>query len=539
MRWRAVRKGGALSGGAGGPTGAPTAGAFAFTCNVTAASLSETDVQAAINSATDGQTVCLPAGTAAWTSLISFPQDRSITVAGAGTVPLVGAATSGGTTITVDIAGHSVIALYEIQTSLYNPTIANITFNITQFGNRPQPPDAIVYCGGRGGTSSIPVSYNDKMCVIHHITVTQHDGVTGDVCGSGLCSVEWASFITDRGLVYRSKVSNEERWSLGGLLPSSAHVECKSNGAALNWASASNFGLSGDPDGNHNLYIEDSTFTNLGGGIDLDDGCKSVVRYNTFTDTNISDHGHDTSITGNRETEVYNNTFVCAATTAYDFAAGAGWYASRGGTYVITDNIAPQTCYSVTRDPWAATILPLYRDDLYIIAAPTGDLSPGSGTITNVSDTTNLFAGQRIIHAGFVNGTIINTVVGSTVTLTGSTCSGVSCTTGQTVSFLDCYPGPYPWLRQPGWGWAGSGDDTNQVLEAAYVWNNRYTSGGTPGEADVFNAYNVGRSCHYDNSSQTAAGYIQSGREYNLSVAKPSYTKYTYPHPLATFTGNP
>ena len=40
-------------------------------CTVTAASLSSTDVQAALNAAVAGDIVCLPAGTATWTTQVS------------------------------------------------------------------------------------------------------------------------------------------------------------------------------------------------------------------------------------------------------------------------------------------------------------------------------------------------------------------------------------------------------------------------------------------------------------------------------------
>src|SRR5947207_15985934 len=83
----------------------------------------------------------------------------------------------------------------------------------------------------------------------------------------------------------------------------------------------------------------------------------------------------------------------------------------------------------------------------------------------------------------------------------------------------------------------------NTVLEPIYIWNNRNTSNGTPGEADELFRWDAifdppDGPCTYDNSSQTSARYIQQNRDYYLGIAKPGYTKFTYPHPLATAMGS-
>jgi hypothetical protein len=44
-----------------------------LTCDITAASASFSDVQAAINSASDGQVVCIPAGAANWGGSVAEP----------------------------------------------------------------------------------------------------------------------------------------------------------------------------------------------------------------------------------------------------------------------------------------------------------------------------------------------------------------------------------------------------------------------------------------------------------------------------------
>jgi len=81
----------------------------------------------------------------------------------------------------------------------------------------------------------------------------------------------------------------------------------------------------------------------------------------------------------------------------------------------------------------------------------------------------------------------------------------------------DCYPGPYPWSHQYGWGWAGSGRETNQRKEPAYIFGNKLTVGGTPGENDTLDHWDSESGCTFDNSSQTTAGYVQENREYYVT----------------------
>ena len=71
---------------------------------ITAASLSRDDVNSALQSASAGDTIVLPAGTAAWTSSISWTAPANVTLKGAGTT-----ATGGGdvTVITDNIASGS------------------------------------------------------------------------------------------------------------------------------------------------------------------------------------------------------------------------------------------------------------------------------------------------------------------------------------------------------------------------------------------------------------------------------------------------
>ena len=64
--------------------------------------------------------------------------------------------------------------------------------------------------------------------------------------------------------------------------------------------------------------------------------------------------------------------------------------------------------------------------------------------------------------------------------------------------------------------WTVSAPYPPQALDAAYAWNNKHGSGDV-----LFFLHN------------NCANHIQSGRDFHNNTAKPGYSPYTYPHPLA------
>ena len=423
----------------------------AWAIDRTAASCNAADVQAALNAAVDGDRVIIPAGTCTWTGELVV--SKAIEVTGSGSMPPIGAATSGGTTINIDgPSANASLAVHE--SSAGHIIISNIRFVVGSTATVPVFGVIVLDTNLVSGTPA-------QMAVVHHITMEYHQGTERSV-----------RVATLHGLIYRSLFTNDLQPPNGQVGNTGPSIQCKGNSplADNNWASPSTFGTA-DTNGDKNLYIETNTFTNHGTSSDIDDGCKAVIRFNTFIDATHNDHGHDTSHVGIRHYEIYNNTYQCV--NDWNFTA---WYGSRGGTGVVSDNIMPNQCYGRTVSRIAAQLQALRRKVFGLL--------PG-----------------------------------------------------------DCYPGPYPWPRQHGWGWAGSGSMDNNVLEPIYVWNNKNTSGGTSGEADEYQRYDVTFAppdgpCTFANTSQTTASYLQQNRDYYLGTAKPGYTKFTYPHPLATWTGS-
>lgn len=110
------------------------------------------------------------------------------------------------------------------------------------------------------------------------------------------------------------------------------------------WASPAHYGMD-DANGDQALYIETNTVTNVLDAVDSDDNARTVIRYNTWTNSSTPSHGADTSVIGMRSMEIYGNTYIRDMT----FLASCGgepvnlngFIALRGGTALIHDNVIP------------------------------------------------------------------------------------------------------------------------------------------------------------------------------------------------------
>jgi hypothetical protein len=398
-----------------------------------APSCNDVDVQAAVNASADGDRIVIPAGNCTWTRNVGI--SKAVKLTGSGTVPSVGAATSGGTTINVNVSAYDVLDLHE--SAAGHIEVSNLTF-VVDSGASAHPQCCVVFFSSTSG---------GQVVILHHLTFSYHRP-------NGTAINNAAS----RGVIYKNLFQNDP--PVAPLyLNANGGVRCKlqQDAAAVLWATPSTMGVA-DSAGTSNLYIEDNVFLNFTGeSIDNDDGCRTVIRYNTFDNSSAVSHGHDTSPVGPRHWEFYNNTFICSR-------AGniGGWINHRGGSGVMADNILP---------------------DITSVCA-LNSLKP-SITMTV----------QALWRAA-----------------------------------AGCYPGPYPWWHQFGWGWT-SGGVSSQALEPTYIWNNTKTPGGVASmDPVVFDGLN-----ECGPSAPSSLDYIKSGREYILG-AKPNYQKYTYPHPLTSAT---
>lgn len=261
---------------------------------VNAASASEAHVQAAIASASVGDTVVVPSGTGTWNTL---SLNKAITLQGAGI---------GSTVITLG-TGNSISKQSTGVTRMHG-----FTFNRSGGGNA-----AHGFTISGGWTSAEPV-------VIENC---RHN-----VSSSGLYQVSVIG-----GLVF-AKCSFYGLWDDSFIRP-------KIPGNNESWQADDTLGAR-DTNGRRNIYVEDCYF--YGGtnqGIDADDASRFVCRYNRFDYGSFNSHGLDTSDRGVRHWEVYGNAFRNNAagghtgSSSIDDISNQNWAIwIRGATGVIFNN---------------------------------------------------------------------------------------------------------------------------------------------------------------------------------------------------------
>lgn len=286
-------------------------GASLRAANLTAASCATSAVQAAINSAADGDTVLIPDGTCTWTSGISTT--KQIIVRAQNYTPRAG----GDAARTVTIINHSAASLLSMTSgNLFHIQVSGIKFaegtgdgghvRISGSGSKvPLINDCLFEVKGRSWPQGWPLQWSALGGVIWN---TRFVGVgTGGIAGIG---AEGGSF----------------------------HIKF----TPRIWHSAHTMGAA-DASGTVNLYMEDSSCLNVGQFPDVDDHARLVMRYSNLDGCTGTSHGF-TSEWGGRHVEYYNNTF--SATVQARNHQGR-YYWIRAGTGVFTDNVVNNSSYPI------------------------------------------------------------------------------------------------------------------------------------------------------------------------------------------------
>lgn len=263
----------------------PLLGPVALAQTIKAASCNGADVQAAINAASPGGSVNVPAGSCSWSSGISF---SGIQVIGAGK-------TSSGTVITSGTA-----------------TITKSASQLTR------------------------LSGFDFTGTDNHVTVNGSASARAYIIDNSYFYSTGTNFMTinaNGGLLFDNDFFMPPS-SSGGPDVFALHPN-------EDWSQPTTFGAAdtqGPFGGERNIYFENNTFTNiLETAPDGDQGARIVIRYNTYTDSSIVFHSgapNDTSTDGTREFEIYNNAFH-RVTSSDDMNK---WVWVRGGSGVIANN---------------------------------------------------------------------------------------------------------------------------------------------------------------------------------------------------------
>jgi hypothetical protein len=485
----------------------------ASSCNTSA-------VQAAINSASEGDTVTIPGGTCTWTSgvtisgkgiivqgagsgrIVAYDNGLSMVSVGTGTKTLTIAGFStgfsgsifvAGQTVTMYATGDEALSMTGTVTSFSGSVLTMNIASITGSGSAHRwivatQPTTVLINNSSSSMFSVTedTSFDTNLSGFKIAAGTgAGDGVEFISSPSGVpivlqnCWIQQGSGDSVHTNSNRGVISNCSFDSpTFSMAPIAYHAQPYDETA---WATNSYFGMN-DIGGVHNFYIETSDFEAYLNATDNDEGGRNVFRYNVMNNAGYGTHGADTSPMGQRYFEYYNNTGVFNSYSDGSTFNMNWWFFVRGGTFIIHDNTLPalvSTDYGTKADA-NLTVMNLQRN-----AGPNPCW--GAGT----SGGADYFA-PRQVGMGHVTGTGVD---GKGLSTYSAAASGYSAT-------------------------EYAGDS-----EPAYIWNNSRVPLGNTGISDY-----GGSDC---SSPDTSANYIKLNRDYfNGSTPKPGYTPYTYPHPL-------
>jgi len=275
---------------------------------ITAASCSGSDVQSAINSASNGDTVAVPSGSCSWSGVAI--SNKSIALQGAGVDK---------TNIT-DSSGSGALSISSSSSSIID--VSGFTF-VNSSGNG----NGVVQSSGVADHVGFRIHHN-KFVLSASVT-TRGIGVYN---GYGL--IDHNTFnATGSGSIQSISIWGSSDGTDGGFTP---------------WTRPLTLGT------NKAVYIEDNTFTYSSqseDSIDAYGGARLVVRHNAFNNISVGFHGMDS---GNRRSahsfEIYGNTFTNNSSTHLRALT------VRGGTGVVYNNT-----YGGSGASWYGVTLLNYR----------------------------------------------------------------------------------------------------------------------------------------------------------------------------------
>lgn len=523
--------------------------------SVNAATCNSTDVQTAINSATEGGTVVIPAGTCTWTSGVTI-SGKGIVVQGAGAGRVIGVSvTSSAVPIGTGTKTFSGVIAATVQGVLSNaqPSLSagqnliiyengflgnSMSGTVTSLSGGTLTMNITSATGACGATA--PANTMQSNCkrwlittppstkLINNLTSAQVIKITEDTSfhttvtgiqfaqGTGAASAVYIArnnpggvavlihdnfFESNNGDIIdtnsnRGVISNNSFVFSPFNVGQWVSIRIKdSNNTVLSssWSTPSTMGTA-DTTGQNNLYFETND-VHAGSTTDLDDNARAVIRYNFLNVAGGLTHGADSSFIGMRHFEFYNNAGIFQAYTDGTTPNMFTWMYVRAGTFAWHDNTLPV----ISSQDWGSkadinmTVMSLQRLDTYPCWG-AGFSTPGQ-----------YYPAVRQVGFGRVTGT-------GTVTYPSDGYTKASTSTNA--------------------GYVGAvyvGDS-----EPAYIWNNSRTV--IVGLSD-YGLGNGATSCPTSPTPDSTSSYIVSGRDYFNGTAKPGYTPYAYPHPLTLGSG--
>ncbi len=441
---------------------------------INATSPSLTDVTTAIHSATDGDTVTIPKGTAAWGSTIKI--SKGITLIGQTTTDPVHKTADDQTIISVNTGTNGNTPLIVLDTAFGKSyRLSGITFRTGQ--------TQIVNSNGMlqlsGGSHAVRVDH----CHFDDLAFENNNiAAWGAIYG-----------VIDHN-VFDSRSPNNRSQSVFFAIPGPEFW------GDVPWTQPANFGSE------KFLFAEDNCINNTSGNefagtIDGRQGGRWVFRHNHCYNMGIGSHGTEIGrYRGERAGELYNNDFHW--TFPANVTEPNGTHIDVHPPYLFESGAAGagsnRTRIVDTTKNWATNRWAGY----------TAKRASDSGIMLITSNTSNTLTGYY--HDGYGGGVTWNAgdqyQIHKVLISMDQPCRGagnlirgdfdhpVSATTGT-----------------PSW--------VNQALEPAYSWNNVYTPTGARINIEL---------------ASGAWTVLREGRDFYNNTPMPGYTSYTYPHPLVT-----
>ena len=464
----------------------------AWGATIPAASCSTTHVNAAIASASDGDTVTVPAGTCALTGNITVT--KNIHLQGAGID-------------TTNFSGYPIV-VSAVASGNYYPMVSAFTYNAASGG-------------------AIRIASNTKK---FRVTGTKCLMATGQRCVyAGLADYPWKP----------AGVIDSNQWiATGSVVGTGINVYGDNVFASYVWGSSDA------------VFIEDNTMSaetsaDGTGWVDEDYDGNMVVRYNTITNGgSIGTHGPGDGDPSTRDGalgfEVYGNNFTITAGSHYwvtQLRGGVGAFFNNSTTTTIAISGAPYrtinyrtAASSLVSGEWGCDLDSLsadgnhpYDGNRVWLSGTSG--TGGSTTIMNASGlTASAWVGYRLYHGtDGVNSCLISANTTTTVTCTAAMEGGVNWSAATAYQIRTGWPSYMQFGAMKGTTYGVAPRQQDSV--PAYLWNNTcsgsFASGSCVGGKPIVQGYGIHASCRvqaidiqrnrdffesYTNGEQTAQG---------------------------------
>ena len=421
---------------------------------VTAASCNANDVQTALNAATNGNTVIIPAGTCTWTVPVSV-SGKGLTVQGAGqgvTTIIDNVAPSSGNAWTISVPSGDSFRLTGF-TAMPVPSTPYNGFLSVSGGSTAWRMDDVTLTGWSDSESSAAIIQIDNVFgVFDHLTVSTNSAIVINVGASSYQGV--------------------------GAYGDNSFTQADGFGSA------------------NAIYIENSTFANsvANGEVAVTDstqggGARFVFRFCTLVNAVVYGHGTETTQRqrGLRQFEVYGNTFNCDTSQSYMCTSAV--YARSGVGFVYNNTIGTVQS-NPPYNPWSHVVeLDAYRT---FASFPPWGWCDGTGGYDKNDGT---------VYASGTFTAVDNSTSGSTNTETDGT---KSWTTNQWAQNGD----PYSLVdTTQGFGFEITGNTSNAITivsKSNNYWN------GTP-TFNVGDSYQILRSSTCIDQPGRSGGTLISG----------------------------